>query len=171
YGSTGCYNNSCGDFVQVAPYVVPGAAFTVTSQTGGTQFAIKFRWQLSGGNWWLVSDSTSVGYYPGTLFDSAGGRDEARLVVWLREIGKRGTAGHTATHMGSGEFPGGRFGHAAFAHTLRTLAPPNGTWSPASSAAEFVTDRNCYDVDLLFSVGSWANFYYFGGEGYGPNCQ
>lgn len=168
YGATGCYNNSCGDFVQVAAAPVPGVGFTTFSTQNGPQFAIQLRWQRddANDNWWLVYGTTWVGYYPGTLFDAAGVRDQASQVQYFGEIINDDPSGaHTATDMGSGGNPTRGSQQVAYTRTMRTISTAN-VWQPASTAFEFRTDSDCYDVELLSSAGVFANYYYFGGEGY-----
>jgi hypothetical protein len=172
YSTTGCYNNTCGDFVQVAANPVPGAGFTTTSTPGGTQYGLQLRWQRddTNDNWWLMKGTTWVGYYPGSLYDAAGIKNEASIFAYKGEIINDDPAGHTHTDMGSGAYPGGGFGTTAYIRTLRTISTSN-SWQAASTATTFATDSNCYDVDLGYSAGLWANYIYFGGEGYGPNCE
>ena len=168
YNATGCYNATCGDFVQVAAAPVPAVGFTVFSTPGGPQYIIQLRWQRddANDNWWLVYGTTWVGYYPGTLFDSAGVRNEASQVQYFGEIINDAPSGaHTATDMGSGGNPTSGSQQVAYTRTMRTISTSN-VWQPASTAVEFRTDADCYDVELLSSAGAFANYYYFGGEGY-----
>jgi hypothetical protein len=72
--------------------------------------------------------------------------------------------------MGSGGYPAGGFAQTAYTRTLRTISTSN-VWQPANTATEFRTDAFCYDVALWSSAGTWADYFYFGGEGYGTNCQ
>lgn len=172
YINTGCYNGTCGDFVQVSATITPGIGWTVHSSVGGTQYIIQLRWQRddTNDNWWLMYGTTWVGYYPGSLYDAAGVRNEASFVVYQGEIINDAPAGHTNTDMGSGGFPAGGWQQTAYTRTLRTISTSN-TWQAAGTGVEFRTDADCYDVDLAFSAGTWANYFYFGGEGLGPNCQ
>lgn len=175
YVATGCYNGTCGDFVQYSATITPTIGWTVHSSAGGTQYIIQLRWQRddTNDNWWLMYGTQWVGYYPGTLFDSAGVRNEASRVSYGGEIIDDDPVDHTRTDMGSGGYPAGGFAQTAYTRTLRTIstAPPAGVWQAAASATEFRTDSYCYDVDLFSSAGSWANYFYFGGEGYGTDCQ
>lgn len=172
YGSTGCYNNTCGDFVQVSATIVPTMGWTVHSSTGGTQYIIQLRWQRddTNDNWWLMYGTQWVGYYPGSLYDSAGVKNEAERVSYGGEIIDDDAVDHTRTDMGSGGYPAGGWQQTAYTRTLRTISTSN-FWQAASTASEFRTDADCYDVDLSSSAGTWANYFYFGGEGYGPTCE
>jgi hypothetical protein len=172
YGSTGCYNGTCGDFVQVSATITPTIGWTNHSSTGGTQYIIQLRWQRDdlNDNWWLMYGTQWVGYYPGTLYDSAGVKNEAARVSYGGEIIDDDAVDHTRTDMGSGGYPAGGWQQTAYTRTLRTISTSN-TWQAASTASEFRTDANCYDVDLSSSAGVWANYFYFGGEGYGTSCE
>jgi hypothetical protein len=172
YGSTGCYNGTCGDWVQYSATIVPTMGWTVHSSTGGTQYVIQLRWQRddTNDNWWLMYGTQWVGYYRGSLFDSAGVRNQAERVSYGGEIIDDDAVDHTRTDMGSGGYPAAGWQNTAYTRTLRTISTSN-TWQAAGSATEFRTDSYCYDVDLFSSAGSWANYFYFGGEGYGTDCQ
>ena len=65
--ATGCWNNSCGDFVQIADGGLLGASFNPPSSTfGGGQYEVSSEYYLWQGNWWLQFQGTWVGYYPGS---------------------------------------------------------------------------------------------------------
>jgi hypothetical protein len=172
YGSTGCYNGTCGDFVQYSASITPTIGWTNHSSNGGTQYIIQLRWQRddTNNNWWLMYGTQWVGYYPGSLFDSAGVRNEAERVSYGGEIIDNDPSGHTYTDMGSGGYPAAGWAQTAYTRTLRTISTSN-VWQAAGTASEYRTDSYCYDVDLSYSAGTWANYFYFGGEGYGSNCQ
>lgn len=172
YGATGCYNGTCGDFVQYSATITPAIAFSNYSSYGGTQYIIQLRWQRddTNDNWWLMYGTQWVGYYKGSLFDSNGVKDKAARVSYGGEIIDDNGTRHTYTDMGSGGYPSSGWTHTAYTRTLRTISTSN-VWQAASSASEFRTDDYCYDVDLSYSAGTWANYFYFGGEGYGTDCQ
>ncbi len=172
YVSTGCYNGTCGDFVQYSASIVPTIGWTNHSAYGGTQYIIQLRWQRddTNDNWWLMYGTQWVGYYPGSLFDSAGVKNEASSVLYFGEIINDAPVGHTRTDMGSGGYPAGGWQQTAYTRTLRTISTGN-VWQAAGTASESRTDADCYDVDLSFSAGTWANYFYFGGEGYGTACE
>lgn len=172
YGSTGCYNGTCGDFVQYSATITPTIGWINHSTRGGPQHIIQLRWQRddTNDNWWLMYGTQWVGYYPGSLFDSAGVKNEAERVSYGGEIVNDDPVNHTRTDMGSGGYPAGGWAQTAYTRTLRTINTSN-FWQAAGTASEFRTDSYCYDVDLSSSAGTWANYFYFGGEGYGTDCQ
>lgn len=107
YGNTGCYNGTCGDFVQYSASITPTIGWTNHSTVGGTQQIIQLRWQRddTNDNWWLMYGTQWVGYYPGSLFDSAGVKNEAERVSYGGEIVNDDPVNHTSTDMGSGGYP------------------------------------------------------------------
>src|SRR5437867_2347837 len=54
YGRGGCYNLTCGAFVQTNSSIYIGGRFSAYSVMGGTQSIVKIGWFKDGtsGNWW-----------------------------------------------------------------------------------------------------------------------
>jgi hypothetical protein len=172
YGNGGCYNLSCNGFVQVNNSVYIGGGFTSYSSEGGSQYVIKLLWYKDGneGHWWLKYGDTWVGYYPRTLFDANGLRNEADRIDFGGEIVNTRTDNrHTRTDMGSGNWPYQGFGYAAYQHGLRYVDTSN-FYQRATGLNKSVTNRMCYDLDLLSSSGSWEEYFYFGGSGFNTSC-
>src|SRR6266566_129133 len=172
YGSGGCYNLSCRGFVQVNNTVYIGGGFTVYSSDGGPQYWIKLLWYKDGteGHWWLRYGDTWVGYYPRTLFDDNGLRNEADRIDFGGEIVNTRTDNrHTRTDMGSGNWPYQGYGYAAYQRGLRYVDTSN-FYQRATGLNRSVTNRMCYDLDLLSSSGSWEEYFYFGGSGLNTSC-
>ena len=69
----GCYNNSCGDFVQVSATWHPGTTWFNSSTTNGQMQAINAHWMKAGetGDWWLSVQGEWVGYYPRSKYNAA----------------------------------------------------------------------------------------------------
>jgi hypothetical protein len=173
YGSGGCYNLDCSGFVQVNNTVYIGGGFTNFSQDGGTQYTIKLLWYKDGTNgaWWLRYGNTWVGYYPRSLFDSNGLRNNADRIDFGGEIVDTRTDNrHTRTDMGSGYWPYQSFRKAAY-HRSARYVDTNNFYQQATGISRAVTDRECYDLSLYHSSGSWEQYFYFGGSGYNTNCQ
>lgn len=168
YGSGGCYNLSCDGFVQVSNTIYPGAGFTVYSQTNGAQYSIRLLWYKDGtnGHWWFRYGDTWVGYYPRELFDANGLRNQADTIDFGGEIVNRNSNGrHTRTDMGSGAFPAGGFGVAAYTRTIRYVDTSN-TYQQATNLNRAANFSAWYDITLFSSTGSWGQYFYFGGPGY-----
>ncbi len=173
YGSGGCYNLSCGAFVQVNNSVYIGGGFSNYSSHDGPQYAFKLLWYKDGesGHWWLRYGDTWVGYYPRTLFDSNGLRDIAARTSFGGEIINRDiNSQHTRTDMGSGYMPSYGFRWAAYQRSIRYVDTSN-FYRQATGMSTFVSDDDCYDISLKSSSGSWEQYFYFGGWGYNSQCE
>jgi hypothetical protein len=173
YGSGGCYNLTCGAFVQVNNSVYIGGGFTNYSSHGGAQYTIKLLWYKDGesGHWWLRYGDTWVGYYPRSLFDGNGLRDFAARTSFGGEIINRNISSqHTRTDMGSGYMPSFGFRWAAYQRAIRYVDTSN-FYRQASGMSIYVSDADCYDIQLNSSNGSWEQYFYFGGWGYNSQCE
>lgn len=172
YRSGGCYNLTCGAFVQVSSAVVLGGRFAEYSVTDGPQVDIQIMWHKDGptGNWWLRVGPTWVGYYPRARFDSAGLADHADRIDFGGEIvNVRSNNAHTSTDMGSGAFPDQGWQRAAYQRNIRYLDTRSmvrdATLTPS------VTDPFCYDIQLSNGESPWGTYFFFGGSGYNALCQ
>ncbi len=173
YGNGGCYNLDCRGFVQVRGTVYLGGGFTHYSSWGGAQYIIKLLLYKdgTGGHWWLRYGSTWVGYWPRSLFDSKGLRDEGGRVTFGGEIIDTQPGGrHTRTDMGSGYMPSYGWRWAAYQRSVRYVDTSN-YYRQASGMTTIVTGSSCYDISLFGSSGSWERYFYFGGWGYGSHCR
>ena len=173
YGSGGCYNLTCGAFVQVNNSVNIGGGFTNYSSHGGSQYTFKLLWYKDGesGHWWLRYGDTWVGYYPRSLFDGNGLRDFAARTSFGGEIINRNISSqHTRTDMGSGYMPSFGFRWAAYQRAIRYVDTSN-FYRQASGMSTFVSDADCYNIQLNSSSGSWEQYFYFGGWGYNSQCE
>lgn len=172
YGPGGCYNLSCGGFVQVSNSVVIGGAYSSYSTTNGSQYSAKLFLFKDGttGHWWLKHNDTWVGYYPRELFDSNGLRDSAALIDFGGEIiDTPGDGVHTSTDMGGGAFAYLGWANAAYQRNIRYVDLGN-VWREATGLTASHTDYWCYDI-RLYAGGNWMNYFYFGGSGYNTECQ
>jgi hypothetical protein len=173
YDDGGCYNLDCGEFVQVNNSIYIGGGFTNYSSHGGSQYIIKLLWykDTETGHWWLRYGDTWVGYYPRGNFDSNGLRDRGSRVTFGGEITDYRTSGHhTRTDMGSGYMPSFGWQWAAYQRSVRYVDTSN-FYRRATDLFTIVSDDDCYDIDLNESSGSWEVFFYFGGWGYGSQCE
>ena len=182
YGSTGCYNNTCGDFVQVSATVFPGMAISPVSAPGPeNQKEVAIQWLKDGesGHWWLKYGSEWVGYYPRALFNAASGiADHATAFRFGGEVidDERGGR-HTTTDMGSGALPSAGYGAAAYIRNLRYFAASGPREALAGADATgmvryAVTDSFCYDAAYAVGDANWGSHLFLGGPGYHPtNCQ
>jgi hypothetical protein len=167
YNSTGCYDLECDDFVQTDSSVAIGGYYTKQSVVGGSQYVSKILIQKDGttGNWWVAVGGVYAGYYPRSLYNSAGIRDQAAKVTFGGEIVNTWPSGrHTKTDMGSGYKPADGFGYAAYQRTIRYVNTSNFYTTP--SLTEWRANAACYDIDSGYDSGSWKTYVYLGGEGY-----
>ncbi|MFY2560251.1 neprosin family prolyl endopeptidase [Corallococcus terminator] len=172
YGSGGCYNLSCGAFVQTNTTVPIGGGFSQYSVFNGPQYEFKLMWFKDGttGNWWLKYQDIWVGYYPRARFDAAGLADRADVIDFGGEIiDNRNGNLHTSTDMGSGSYPGQGFTFAAYTRNMVYVDTTN-TYREAASLGAWRNDSNCYDITLGNNPGGWGRYFYFGGPGYNANC-
>ena len=172
YGDGGGYNLESGDFVQVNNTVYITGGFTHHSSNGGDQWEFKLMLYKDGTNgaWWLKYGDTWVGYWPRSLFDANGLRDQGSIVDFGGEIVNTQTDGrHTRTDMGSGHWPSEGFGHAAYQRNVQYI-DTNNFYQRATSLNASRTNRNCYDINLVESSGSWQVFFFFGGSGFNTSC-
>lgn len=172
YGSDGCYNLSCGAFVQVNNSVYISGGFDQYSTVGGGQreFKLALIKDHNSGHWWLRYGQTWVGYWPRDLFDTSGLRNMGEKVDFGGEIINKETDGrHTRTDMGSGHWPYEGFGYAAYQRAIRYVDTTY-TYNYATGLTESRTDDQCYDIDLTNSSGNWETYFFFGGSGYNSQC-
>ncbi|MFP2903751.1 neprosin family prolyl endopeptidase [Pyxidicoccus sp. 3LFB2] len=173
YGSGGCYNLSCGAFVQVNNTVPIGGRFDSYSVSGGAQREFKLLWFKDGaaGHWWLKYGDIWVGYYPRTRFDANGLADRAASIDFGGEIiDNRNLNLHTATDMGSGAYPTAWFGYAAYQRNLMYVSTSN-VYTDPSGLTAYRDDAYCYDIALYNDPGNWGRYFFFGGTGYNANCM
>src|SRR4029078_8932627 len=113
YQNTGCYNLSCGAFVQTNNTLHIGAGWSTYSTSGGSQYSVQLAYVLYNGNWWLRYGSTWVGYYPGKLWGNANLPHHAQEIDYGAET--VGTSNNTSwPQMGSGRFASQGWQFAAY---------------------------------------------------------
>lgn len=163
--ATGCWNSTCGDFVQVADSGLLGASFTNYSTPGGAQYDISAEYYLYQGNWWLAFQGTWIGYYPGSKYNGGQNTRYAQLI----EFGTESVGTTIWPPEGSGAWSTAGFGQAAYQRNLSYIDTSNNTvndsltmWSPSPS---------CYSASGPYSssTSAWAVFFYEGGPG-GTTC-
>lgn len=177
---TGCYNNSCGDFVQVSSSIYPGIVLTPVSTWGGAQYEANMHWfkDMDGGAWWLNFQGQWVGYYPRALYNAAGVQNRATEIDFGGEIiDNRNLNLHTSTDMGSGSFPSAGWTKAAYMKQLKynyaTTTNPNTVWNTsATGLTPSRSDAACYDIAYYTGDANWGAYFYYGGPGYDyNNCR
>lgn len=161
----GCYNNTCGDFVQVADNGLLGASFNHYSSFGGTQYEFGAIYYLYEKNWWLGYGGGSwVGYYPGTYYHGGQNSRYAQIV----EYGTESVGSKVWPPEGSGDWPYRGFGYAAYQRDLYYINTKNqGIWE---SLNPYMPSPTCYSIRGPYSgTGDWTVYFYEGGPG-GSGC-
>lgn len=167
----GGYNRDVKGWVQVDSTIFPGSTFTPYSVPGGTQEEIGIKVQQYQGNWWVNVQNTWIGYYPGSLYNSAGHEgssmpDHADVIGWWGEV--YDSEGRTTTDMGSGLFPGANdVGHVAYMRNLQFQRDAPGSMADYNGAAGN-SDPDMYQIDAHFNSGTtWGSYAWIGGPGAG----
>lgn len=180
YESTGCYNNSCSDFVQRSSSIFPGQGLApYSSADPDDQWQTQIRWVKDGdgGAWWLNVEGEYVGYYPRSLYNTSGVANRAESFRFGGEIVDKVAGRHTKTDMGSGQFPSAGFGAAAYINKLRYFytVDADGTVrfrEATGMSLRSLSDAACYDAAYASGDPSWGSYLYLGGPGYhSTNCR
>jgi hypothetical protein len=191
YGSSGCYNGSCGDFMQVDPtWVLGGALPGVTDcpPHGCTGSMTSAQPELdvgydpdASGNYWLEVNGTWVGYYPNWLYSPSGLAYGADSFQVGGEIFDRHQSGHhTATLMGTGAFGSAYdpnyYTSTAYQRNIQLIDWNWNFWNATLSYRVLVPGAGdptlCYDYDptepIYGSSSGWGTYFSFGGPGNDP---
>jgi hypothetical protein len=162
--ATGCWNNSCGDFVQVADFGLLGASFSNYSVYGGAQYEFSAEYYLYQGNWWLAYQGTWIGYYPGSKYHGGQNTRYAQTV----EFGSEGVGSTVWPPEGSGIWAGYGWSWAAYQRNLWYINTSNGgVWDSLTPAQP---SPGCYSIAGPYnSSGAWTVYFYEGGPG-GSGC-
>jgi hypothetical protein len=165
--ATGCWNNTCGDFVQVADSGLLGNYFSTVSSAGGTQYDFSAEYYFYQGNWWLSYQGTWVGYYPGSKYHGGQNTKYAQLL----EFGTEGVGTTVWPPEGSGQWPSTGWSHAAYQRNLWYIAPTTSYASYWDSLTDDIPSPACYSIAGPYSSSSsgWAVYFYEGGPG-GKGC-
>jgi len=162
--ATGCWNNTCGDFVQVADSGLLGNSFSNYSTYGGAQYEISAEYYLYQGNWWLGFNGTWVGYYPGSKYHGGQNSRYAQII----EFGTEGVGTWIWPQEGSGAWSSTGWSHAAYQRNLYYIAT-TGT-SYWDSLTKDQPSPACYTITGPYNnTGAWSRYFYEGGPG-GTGC-
>ncbi|KAK5652710.1 hypothetical protein OQA88_10304 [Cercophora sp. LCS_1] len=184
--ATGCYSDTCTDFVQVGPFPV-GQTYTTTSTPTppGTQIEEELALELRSGEWRLYRVSggsrTLVGYFPASIFTSASGAlgTGSGLAQWIGEVADdRPDHPDVFGEMGSAVKPApgstrvDNYGKVAYQRRL-SVSASSGVWRNANTVGAGSEDpfAKCYyirkaeDQELF-----WGVHIFFGGKG-GVKCD
>jgi hypothetical protein len=173
YASTGdyrgCYNLGCKGFVQTNRSIVIGGGYTLVSTVGGTQrnVTLEAYRDPATGHWWLrYGGNTWVGYYPNTLFSTAGLKNYGKIVEFGGEIIDDGLYGASRTDMGSGRWPSEGWTKAAYIKRIHYWGTNKANYE--TGFATFLNNAaGYYNVSSILSSTSttWRKYFYYGGPG------
>ncbi|XP_057958584.1 protein neprosin-like [Malania oleifera] len=169
--TTGCFDLTCPGFVQTSNEIALGSTINPISVPGGLPYQITlyiFK-DPNTSNWWVqYGERINIGYWPPDLFRLL--RHNAESVEWGGEVysSKVGSAHHTATAMGNGQFSDPIFGNSGSIKRIRIRE--NSFLLKFPEWVDTYSDEyNCYDVSYLGDYIEDPEFYY-GGPGRNPKC-
>ncbi|XP_010544914.1 PREDICTED: uncharacterized protein LOC104817418 [Tarenaya hassleriana] len=163
YKQKGCYNEICPGFVQTHKTIYVGmrlywdyipVRFSIV-QDGGVR-----------GNWLLVCENQTVGYWPNELFTHL--KDGATSLTYGGNVGQSPNGALPA--MGNGTFPPDRAADykksAFFAHCEYSTEQSNGMVSIDSAQMKVVTDLpSCYKINYFQNqVPEMGQMFAYGGD-------
>jgi hypothetical protein len=167
YHTTGCYNLTCGAFVQTSPSFAPGMALSLVSVVGGPQYVMELAYWHTAGRWYLYYNGTAgsnvIGYYPDSLFKGGALTHNATEIDYGGE-----TVGTTSfPPMGSGHFASEGWQKAAYQRTIGYYPPAGGAMVNANLTPS-ASWPNCYTAQVVLYAAPWSETLWFGGPG--GNC-
>ena len=168
YNRTGCYNYTCGAFVQSSGSTIHlQTTLSPISVVGGAQYYISNGYYLYQGNWWLAVQGQWVGYYPGSLY-SVGGNGGLRTASTLWEVGTESVGTTLWPAEGSGQWSSRGYPYASWFRNMLWRDAGNGGHYPALTSLS--PSPRCYSITKQAWGGSaWGYYLYLGGPG-GTGC-
>ncbi|XP_024930926.3 protein neprosin [Ziziphus jujuba] len=169
--TTGCFDLTCPGFVQTSDEIALGAAIYPISVPNGLPYQITiyiFKDPITS-NWWMqYGENVNIGYWPAELFKAI--RYNAASVEWGGEVYSKnvGREPHTATDMGSGQYPDYVFGSSGVIKRMR-IRDNSPTLKFPEWVETFTDEFNCYDVQYIGDYVEDPEFYY-GGPGRSDRC-
>jgi hypothetical protein len=164
YKNTGCYNLSCGAFVQTSSSFAPGMVVGPISVTNGPQYVMELAYWHTGGRWWLYYNGTqgtnAIGYYPDSLYGGGALATQAAEI----DFGGETTGTTSFPPMGSGAFANQGWQKAAYQRTIGYWPPAGGAMVNANLTAS-AGWPNCYTADVVFYGAPWLESLWYGGPG------
>jgi Neprosin len=171
YQNTGCYNLSCGAFVQVNNSVTFGVGFDASafSTFDGPQGEIQLEYYMWQGNWWLMVNGTWIGYYPGSLYNGGQLAYYANLIDFGSEsVGTNVWPGEGSGLFADTSYVHGGYTYAAYQRTLYYLdLSYNAIWDTLTPSAP---SPSCYSITQPAFDSNSGVYFYFGGPG-GASCE
>jgi hypothetical protein len=112
-------------------------------------------------------DNHLVGYWPASLFTHLAA--SASILEWGGEVVNSRPGGHhTATSMGSGQFPGKGFAQASYLRNIKYVDENNVLKTPLGMRT-LAEHPNCYNIQKGVN-SEWGAYFYYGGPGQNADC-
>jgi hypothetical protein len=157
--NSGCWDNSCGDFVQVADSGILGGALTFSS-AGGNQSEFSAQYYLFQGNWWLSFNGTWIGYYPGSKYH---GGQNSRYAQQI-QFGTESVGTTEWPQEGSGFWPSAGFSYGSYQRNLWYFSTSTVTYWDGLTPS--IPSPSCYSIaGPGYGSGDWRDYFYEGGPG------
>ena len=168
YGSTGCYNLTCGAFVQRDSSLHIGGGWASYSTIGDNQYEAWLGYVLYDGNWWVLFNNKYIGYYPGSKWGKKNLANHAQEIDYGGE-----TVGNNANtswpQMGSGRFASQGYKFAAFQRLIYYFGTNRGSSAFYASLTKSQPSPRCYTINTFTGDRNWHTYFFFGGPG-GGGC-
>ncbi|XP_041989351.1 uncharacterized protein LOC121740788 isoform X1 [Salvia splendens] len=167
---TGCFDLTCPGFVQTSSEIALGAVIYPIAEPNDLPYQITifiYRDPYTG-NWWMqYGEQTNIGYWPPELFVRI--RNQAETVQWGGEVHSKrvGVHPHTATAMGSGQWPFPTLHNSGLMTRMRVLL--GNVLKFPDWAYVYADEYRCYDV-VYVSDYVYDPEFYFGGPGKSWEC-
>jgi len=180
YNSTGCYNLTCGAFVQTSNILTIGGALP-SSTFNGTQIegTLAVYRDPATSNWILFyvdanGNYIQSGYYPGALFGSGQLSQHSTTIQFGGEVALDSNYPLVYPPMGSGSNPFFNhtgYGQVAYQRNIKYLDTSSQIHDVAVGWSYFSPLRCSYDVEWAYGASSygaqpsWGTSILFGGAG------
>ncbi|HEX4490794.1 MAG TPA: neprosin family prolyl endopeptidase [Acidimicrobiia bacterium] len=161
YNHTGCYNLTCGAFVQTDNSVGIGAPVKPCCSTPTVDDHFAQYWFLTGGRWWLNINDTYIGYFPTSVYNGGQMSKNATEVDFGGEVNASVTSAPWPA-MGSGKFAKAGVHKAAYQSGIEYITPKGQYHATALTPSATST---CYTIKYTRAAGATPSFFYYGGPG------
>jgi hypothetical protein len=157
YNTTGCYNLTCGAFVQTDNSVALGGVVSPCCSTPKVDDHFTQYWFLTGGKWWLNIDGTYIGYFPTSVYNGGQMSKNATEVDFGGEV-NASAAALPWPPMGSGKFASAGAKKAAYQSGIQYVTPKGAFHATALTPSATST---CYTINYTRTTSS----FFYGGPG------
>ncbi|XP_038711746.1 uncharacterized protein LOC120005937 [Tripterygium wilfordii] len=168
---TGCYNNFCDGFEQIAEDVTLGGQLHLSAYDGDQVDITIVIQRGTGAHWHLMINGRRIGYWLRLYFNHL--RLSGSRVEWGGKVSNtRPQNRHTTTSMGSGHLADEGFRKASYFHNLQIEDLTDGESLkpvPSLNLTTLTTNTNCYNI-VFPILNSPSRGFYYGGPGFNPNC-